>query len=52
MRELRAPECRDTGRGLARWAMIIGAIGTAGQTLFFLLWLSLFFQAAGGISIG
>ena len=52
MRELRAPGCRDTGRGLARWAMIIGAIGTAGQAIFFIIWLTLFFQITGGVRIG
>jgi hypothetical protein len=36
---------REGGRGLARAAVIIGAIGALVQTVFFIVWLSLFTSA-------
>jgi len=36
---------REDGRGLARAAVIIGAIGATAQTVFFIVWLSLFSTA-------
>ncbi|MDQ1123855.1 hypothetical protein [Microbacterium trichothecenolyticum] len=30
----------EAGAGLARWAMIIGALGTAGNLLFVVIWVS------------
>ena len=44
-RQLDAPGNVEQGRGLARWAMVIGILGTLGQIAFFALWFSLFFQA-------
>lgn len=36
---------REEGRGLARAAVIIGAIGATAQTIFFIVWLSMFSTA-------
>lgn len=36
---------REGGRGLARAAVIIGAVGAMVQTIFFVVWLSLFTTA-------
>ncbi len=44
-RQLDAPRNIESGRGLARWAMVIGILGTVGQLLFLIFWFSLFFQA-------
>ncbi|MEV7798492.1 DUF4190 domain-containing protein [Microbacterium foliorum] len=44
-RQLDAPGNIESGRGLARWAMVIGILGTVGQLLFLIFWFSLFFQA-------
>lgn len=46
-RQLDAPGNRESGRGLARWAMVIGLLGTLAQIGFFILWFSLFFRAVG-----
>lgn len=43
-RQLDAPGNLESGRGLARWAMVIGILGTVGQLLFLIFWFSLFFQ--------
>ncbi|MGM1017318.1 MAG: DUF4190 domain-containing protein [Actinomycetota bacterium] len=47
-RQLDAPGNQDTGRGLARWALVIGIIGTVLQTTFFIVWCALFFSALSG----
>ncbi|CAH0169335.1 MAG: DUF4190 domain-containing protein [Microbacterium sp.] len=44
-RQLDAPGNTESGRGLARWAMVIGILGTLAQVAFFILWFSLFFRA-------
>ncbi|WP_217180332.1 hypothetical protein [Streptomyces sp. AC495_CC817] len=44
-RQLDVPGNAETGRGLARWAMIVGALGTLAQVAFFILWAVLFFGA-------
>lgn len=44
-RQLDAPGNTETGRGFARWAMVIGALGLAFQVVFFIVWLSLFATA-------
>ncbi|APH44469.1 hypothetical protein BMW26_05450 [Microbacterium sp. 1.5R] len=44
-RQLDAPGNTESGRGLARWAMVIGILGTLAQVTFFILWFSLFFRA-------
>lgn len=36
---------KEGGRGLARAAVIIGALGTTFQVIFFIVWLSLFSTA-------
>lgn len=46
-RQLDAPGNIEQGRGLTRWAMVIGILGTLGQLLLFVLWFSLFFRAGG-----
>lgn len=46
-RRLDAPGNIEQGRGLTRWAMVIGILGTLGQLLLFVLWFSLFFRAWG-----
>lgn len=46
-RQLDAPGNAESGRGLARWAMVIGILGTLAQIGFFVLWFSLFFRAVG-----
>jgi len=43
-RQLDAPGNTESGRGLARWAMVIGILGTLAQVAFFILWFSLFFR--------
>lgn len=49
-RQLDASANVESGRGLARWAMIIGALGTVFQLGFFIVWLSLFVNAFGQTS--
>ena len=44
-RQLDAPGNVETGRGFARWATVIGALGLALQVAFFIVWLSLFTAA-------
>ncbi|MDQ4213971.1 DUF4190 domain-containing protein [Microbacterium capsulatum] len=48
IRQLRGGATGESGAGLARWAMIIGALGCASTLLFFMLWLSLLGQALDG----
>jgi hypothetical protein len=52
IRQLSAPASVEAGRGFARWAMIIGALGTAGQLIFFILWLSVASQMISRIPAG
>ena len=40
-RQLSVPGNPETGKGLARWAVFIGALGTAFQVIFFIVWLTL-----------
>jgi hypothetical protein len=44
-RELDRPGSNESGRGLARWAMVLGVIGMAGQVLFFIWWATAFAAA-------
>lgn len=46
-RQLDAPGNSESGRGLARWAMVVGVLGTFAQIGFLLIWFSLFFRAVG-----
>ncbi|WP_341935047.1 DUF4190 domain-containing protein [Microbacterium sp. LWO14-1.2] len=46
-RQLDDPRNSETGRGLARWAMVIGVLGTLTHGLFLVFWLTMFFQAVG-----
>lgn len=50
--QLRAPGNRESGAGLARWALIIGCLGTLAQLVFFIIWISLFLSAMSGQSFG
>jgi ABC-type branched-subunit amino acid transport system permease subunit len=43
--QLSQPGSAETGRGFARWAMIIGGLGTLFGVVFFAIWLSLFITA-------
>lgn len=52
LRQLRTPGNTESGAGLARWALVIGAIGTVFFVLFFILWATLFFSAMSGQPIG
>ncbi|HEY9306726.1 MAG TPA: DUF4190 domain-containing protein [Microbacterium sp.] len=44
-RQLDARGNSESGRGFARWAMIIGALGALAQLAFFIVWVSLFATA-------
>ncbi|MGN8552487.1 UNVERIFIED_CONTAM: DUF4190 domain-containing protein [Microbacterium sp. SLM126] len=44
-RQLDAPGNLESGRGFARWAMIIGTLGVVFQVAFFIVWLTLFANA-------
>lgn len=44
-RQLDARDNTESGRGFARWAMIVGALGALAQLAFFIVWLSLFATA-------
>lgn len=46
--QLKRPGNVETGSGLARWAMILGALGTAATLIFLLLWVSIFISVVGG----
>ena len=46
-RQLDHPANAETGRGLVRWAMVIGILGTLIQGLFLVFWFTMFFQAVG-----
>ncbi|WP_301112733.1 hypothetical protein [Microbacterium sp.] len=52
LRQLRAPGNTESGAGLARWALVIGAVLTVFSVLFFVLWASLFFSALNGQPFG
>ncbi|MBK4347302.1 DUF4190 domain-containing protein [Lacisediminihabitans changchengi] len=39
-RQLSFPGTHESGRGLARWAMIIGILGTLAQVSFFVIWVA------------
>ncbi len=41
-RQLSFSSNTEGGRGLARWAVIVGALGTTLQAAFFITWLTLF----------
>ena len=43
--QLDAPGNVETGRGFARWAMVLGSLGVLFQVVFFIVWLSLFANA-------
>ena len=40
--QLQRPGNVETGSGLARWAMILGALGTAATLILVIFWFSLF----------
>lgn len=44
-RQLDALGNGESGRGLARWAMVVGLLGTLAQLAFFMLWAALFIPA-------
>ncbi|MFS0793791.1 DUF4190 domain-containing protein [Microbacterium sp. 1P10AE] len=46
--QLKRPGNVETGTGLARWAMILGALGSAATLVFFLVWLGLFVSLITG----
>ncbi|WP_435743619.1 DUF4190 domain-containing protein [Microbacterium sp. PMB16] len=48
IRQLRVPGNGESGAGLARWALIIGSVGTLVQLVFFIVWISLFLSAING----
>lgn len=52
LRQLRMPGNTESGAGLARWALVIGAIGTVFTVLFFIVWVTLFFSAWSGQPLG
>ena len=52
LRQLRTPGNIESGAGLARWAMVIGILGTLVQVIFFIVWFTLFFSAFNGQSFG
>ncbi|MDQ0726047.1 DUF4190 domain-containing protein [Microbacterium sp. W4I20] len=52
LRQLRAPGNGESGAGLARWSLIIGALGTLLHVIFFIVWISLFVAAVNGQPIG
>ena len=45
-------QTREGGRGLARWAVIVGLLGTLMQLAFFVVWLTLFVGAFTSHSFG
>lgn len=51
-RQLRVPGTLETGRGLARWAIAIGLLGSLFQAGFLIIWLSLFSTAVTGGTVG
>lgn len=50
--QLSTPGNLETGSGLARWAMVIGALGTVFQLVFFIVWASLFATALSNSPLG
>lgn len=52
LRQLRAPGNTESGAGLARWALVIGAIGTVFVVIFFIVWVTLFISAWTGQPLG
>ena len=48
LRQLRIPGNTEPGAGLARWALVIGVIGTVLTALFFIVWVTLFLSAWTG----
>lgn len=44
-RQLDDPGNIESGRGLVRWAMLIGILGTLAQLAFFIVWITLFASA-------
>lgn len=47
--QLGRPGNTEGGAGFARWAMIIGALGTAGNLLFIVIWASFMARALSSI---
>lgn len=52
LRQLRIPGNTESGAGLARWALVIGVIGTVFTTVFFIVWVTLFVSAWTGQPLG
>ena len=46
--QLARPGNVESGKGLARWAMIVGALGSAGTILLTIAWFGLFFSVING----
>lgn len=44
-RQLDAPGNVESGRGLARWAMVVGILGALAQLAFIIVWIMLFASA-------
>lgn len=51
-RQLSTPGTMEEGAGLARWAVVVGIVGTVLQTLFFIVWLVLFVTAVSQGPLG
>lgn len=51
-RQLSVPGNPETGKGLARWAVFLGALGTLFQVVFFIVWLSLLISALSNAPFG
>ncbi|MFT4212629.1 MAG: DUF4190 domain-containing protein [Microbacterium sp.] len=43
--QLRGRAVNQGGRGFARWAVVIGGLGTCAQAAFFIVWLTLLIKA-------
>jgi|GEM_PF-2543388 len=52
LRQLRTPGNRETGAGLARWALVIGPFGALIQLIFIVVWINVFFSALNGQPVG
>ena len=42
---------RESGRGLARWAIVVGSAGALFQLAFFVVWLVLFVSAFSSVPV-
>lgn len=51
-RQLDVPGNTEEGRGLARWGMVIGALGLTAEIIFMIIWVSMFVTLTSGGHIG